>query len=173
MEKSFSLRHVGTGMLGRGCSKALGHSTRCPRQLAATPTLSSPGPFWAPRQHSPPKNFHYTLFHGGFLTSKLLLQQPQHFISAQGNIPLQFSCSAETHLSSPLSVPVGSGEKLNPPLHARWSTGSTPAGQRQGVAGAGVGPSQLGGPPKQPLAVTSRALTASATQPRWPPGKTA
>lgn len=102
----------------------------------------------------------------------MLLQQPQHFISAQGNIHLQFSCSMETHLGSPSLHPCSEREKPTPLLRARWTMGSTPDEQRCRVEGVVVGPSWLGGAPKKPLAMTSPVLTASATQLRCSLGKT-
>lgn len=73
MEKSFSLMDVGIGELRHGFSKALCHTTRCPRQFTVTPMLSPPGPCRGPGQLSPPQNFLSTLFFGFFfffLTSK-------------------------------------------------------------------------------------------------------
>lgn len=128
---------VGISELRHGFSKALCHTTRCPRQFTVTPMLSPPGHVGhldnSPllKTSSPPCFLAFFLLFF-FLPPNMLLQQPQHFISAQGNIHLEFSCSMETRLSSPSFHPCSEREKLTPPFRARWTMGSTPARQRQG-----------------------------------------
>lgn len=107
-------------------SKSLCPTTHCHSDFAAVPMLN---PSQVPGQRFSPKNFLSTHFFGVFLPffkpPNMLLQQPQHFIGAQGNIHLQFSCSMETHLAIPARG-VGEDDPTTPCLleqgvHPSWA----------------------------------------------------